>query len=125
MAYFGAVRDRIKLRFDPYKGSPMTRAPSHLSPRAKSIWKDIDQTYVLAVHQRATLTLALEALDRAAEARVVLDKQGAFFTDRFGTPRQHPAVNAERDARLSWARLIRELALDPSDLADPRPPRAY
>ena len=103
----------------------MTRAPSHLSARSKAIWKSIDQAYVLATHQKATLRLACEALDRADEAHAVLAAQGAFYKDRFGTPRPHPALAVERDSRLAWARLIRELALDPSDLADPRPPRAY
>jgi hypothetical protein len=41
-------------------------------------------------HHERLLTLAGEAYDRAAEARETLERDGAFFNDRFGTPRPTP-----------------------------------
>jgi len=79
--------------------------------------------YALEEHHERLLTLACEAFDRATEAREALERDGAFYIDRFGTPKAHPAVAVERDARLAFARLVRELRLDDEPAPDARPPR--
>jgi len=66
----------------------------------------------LEEHHVRLLTLAAEAWDRAQEARVALAQHGTTYTDRFGQPRARPEVNIERDARIAFARLLRELDLD-------------
>jgi hypothetical protein len=56
-------------------------------------------------------------------AREVLDKDGLTYTDRFGAPRARPEVAIERDSRIAFARLVRELALDVEAPPEPsRPP---
>jgi phage terminase small subunit len=78
----------------------------------------------LEQHHVRLLTLAAEAWDRGQEAREALTKEGLTFVDRFGQPHARPEVAIERDARIAFARLLRELALDvdpPAD--DARPPR--
>jgi len=78
----------------------------------------------LEEHHVRLLTLAAEAWDRCGEARELVKSQGLTFTTRLGELRQNPAVGVERDSRLAFARLIRELDLDlegPKDGA--RPPR--
>jgi phage terminase small subunit len=79
--------------------------------------------FSLEAHHERLLTLACEALDRAVEAREALADHGTYYRDRFDQPRAHPAVAVERDARLAFARLVRELDLDGEPLPDQRPPR--
>lgn len=68
--------------------------------------------YALEPHHLHLLKLACEALDRAEEARGALATHGTTYIDRFGAPRLRPEVAVERDSRLSFARLCRELDLD-------------
>jgi phage terminase small subunit len=80
------------------------------------------ENFELEEHHVKVLTAAAEAWDRAQEARGAIAKHGgAFFTDRFGAPKVHPAVAVERDAKILFARLLRELRLD-IDPPDSRPP---
>jgi P27 family predicted phage terminase small subunit len=98
-------------------------APKHLSPTTRAWWREVCETFSLEGHHLKLLTLACEALDRALEARAIIDRDGAFYKNRFGEPRAHPAVGVERDARLAFARLLRELALDVATPDESRPPR--
>jgi hypothetical protein len=45
-------------------------------------------------------------------ARQVLAKEGITVAGRYG-PRTHPAVGIERDARAAFAKLVKQLDLDP------------
>lgn len=100
------------------------RAPAHLAEATKSWWRDVLAQYVLDAHHERLLTLAAESWDRAVQARLELADAGIIYVDRFGAPRAHPAVAIERDARLGFARLLRELDLDAEPPRDPaRPPR--
>lgn len=99
------------------------RAPAHLRPETRAWWRTVVADYSLEEHHERLLTLACEALDRGFEAREVLAREGAYFTDRFGQRRGHPALAVERDSRLAFARVLRELDLDGEPLPDPRMPR--
>ncbi|MGB8288990.1 hypothetical protein [Rhizobium ruizarguesonis] len=73
---------------------------------------------------RSTQAVAAEAWDQAQGAREVLDRDGQTFTDRFGQPKERPEVGIMQNARIAFARLLRELALDGVDGPDaPRSPR--
>jgi phage terminase small subunit len=82
--------------------------------------KDFD----LEPHHLRLLRAACEAWDRMQQARQALDAHGGLtFTDANGTIRAHPCVAMERDARVGFARLVRELDLDGGSLSSsPRPP---
>lgn len=99
------------------------RAPSHLTAPTKAWWRQVAAEYDLEAHHLRLLTLACEAWDRAAQAREILAESGPVIDDRFGQPKAHPAVAIERDARIAFARLVRELDLDGEPLPDPRMPR--
>jgi P27 family predicted phage terminase small subunit len=99
------------------------RAPAHLSAATRRWWTSVLEDYDLEEHHVRLLTLAAEAWDRAAEARQLLATDGPVYHDRFGAPRKHPAVSIEENARLAFARLVRELDLDGEPGPDPRPPR--
>ncbi len=70
------------------------------------------ETYELEPHHIRLLTLAAESWDRCEQSREILADEGLTFEDRFGQPKSRPEVAVERDSRLAFARLIRELALD-------------
>ena len=89
--------------------------PSHLRPETREWCSNVDRDYALEDHHRRLLVLAAEAWDRAGEARETIEHDGAYYVDRFGQPKTHPALNIERDCRLAFARLVKALELDASE----------
>jgi phage terminase small subunit len=78
--------------------------------------------YELDSHHIRLLTKACEAWDRSEQAREAIAKHGMTFEDRFGAPRDRPECAIERDSRLAFARLLREIGLDAASPSDCRPP---
>jgi phage terminase small subunit len=100
-----------------------TKPPKHLQPATRRWFAGVLENYELEEHHVRLLVLAGESWDRCVAARQAIDEHGMIFTDRFGAPRQRPEIAIERDSRLSFARLIRELDLDVGQPAVPsRPP---
>lgn len=98
-------------------------APGHLTPSTAAWWRELVEIYELGAHQLTLLRLCCEAVDRCEEARAAIEAEGAYYTDRFGAPKPHPAIAVERDAKIGIARLLRELQLDDaSPPLAPRPP---
>jgi len=98
--------------------------PAHLRPATASWWASVAHDFPLEPHHLRLLTLACEAWDRGQEAREAIGERGATYVDRFGQPRARPEVAIERDSRISFARLVRELALTPEGVGvSGRPPR--
>ena len=65
--------------------------------------------------------MAAEALDRAEQARKLVEAQGLIIINKkTGATKTHPAVAVERDCRIAYARLIRELDLDFTGSTDAR-----
>lgn len=105
----------------------MTRkrtSPAHLKPATRDWFEAVQADFALEQHHTRLLTLACEAFDRAAEAREAIATHGPVYSDRFGAPRARPEVAIERDARLAFARLLRELDLDAEPPAEARRPPA-
>jgi len=88
-------------------------------------WRQVVGDFDLEPHHVRLLSLACEAWDRGVQAREAIEEEGAYYLDRHGSPRPHPGLAVERDSRLSFARLIREIDLDGSPDPDPRPPRRH
>lgn len=100
------------------------RPPKHLRPATRKWFAAVLEEFDLEDHHVRLLTLAGEAWDRGQAAREYIDANGMTFTDRFGQPKARPEVAIERDSRIGFARLIRELALDGVDAPEaPRSPR--
>jgi len=95
--------------------NPTPRAPKHLRKSTAEWFRSVAKSYELEPHHVRLLQLAAEAWDRVEEAREALAEHGLTFEDRFGQPHARPEVAVERDSRLAFARLLRELDLD----ADP------
>lgn len=90
----------------------MPPPPPHLRPETADWWRSIVEDFDLEPHHLRLLRLAGEAWDAGQCARESLAAHGAVYIDRFGAPRSRPEVAIERDSRISFARLMRELALD-------------
>jgi len=101
----------------------LPKPPAHLQKATKRWFSDIVAAYELESHHLRLLQAACESWDRLQAARVVLDRDGISYVDRFNAPRARPEVAVERDAKVSFARLVRELNLDGAPGPDaPRPP---
>jgi len=98
------------------------RAPKHLRAPTAAWFRRVVAGYDLDEHHVRLLTLAGEAFDRASEARELVEAEGIVFSNRFGELRAHPAVAIERDSRIGFARLVRQLDLadEPDSLAGGR-----
>lgn len=92
-------------------------APKHLSKRMRALWAETVREYEMGAHHLELLRLALEAIDRCAQARDAIAADGAYLPGRYGGSRPHPALAVERDSRIAAARLFRELRLDDDDVA--------
>lgn len=87
-------------------------SPRHLRPSTRQWFASVVETYNLEPHHLKLLQAAAESWDAMQDAREALRKRGRVFTDRYGQPRARPEVGMERDAKIVFARLLRELALD-------------
>jgi P27 family predicted phage terminase small subunit len=98
--------------------------PAHLSAAMQVWWKAVVTDYDLDQHHLRLLEAACDSWDRMVTARTVLMKEGLTISTRHGS-KKHPAADIERDSRLAFARLLRELDLDaesPSERPEWRPP---
>jgi P27 family predicted phage terminase small subunit len=98
------------------------KPPAHLKPATKRWFKHVCEQFELEQHHVRLLTMACEAWDRAVESREALAAKGLTYDDRFGQPHARPEVAIERDSRIAFARLTRELCLDDSTPDDRRSP---
>jgi phage terminase small subunit len=95
------------------------RAPKHLSRQSAAWWRSVMRDWDLEPHHEQVLTACAETLDRIAEARAAIEKDGAYIVDRYGQLKPHPALSVERLQRLALVRLLK-----PLDLEEPEPARA-
>jgi len=102
------------LSWDFVMASKRPEPPGHLSKAAQAWWRQLVADYEFESHHLRLLQLACESWDRCEQARERLAADGITFTDRFGQPRPHPSLAAERDSRIAFARLMRQLDLDAS-----------
>ena len=98
------------------------KAPAHLKAATKRWWLEVTQEFDLDTHHLRLLQLAAEAWDRCEQARKILAREGITYVDRFDSPKARPEIQIERDSRLGFARLLRELGLDAA--GDPEAPRS-
>ena len=105
------------------KKRPKQKPPGHLSKQSKDWFSWVVSEFELEEHHLKLLTAACESWDRTQQARRRLKKYGLTYQDRFGAPRARPEVQIERDNRIAFARLLRELDLDIDQPGPPgRPP---
>ena len=98
------------------------KAPRHLAPPTRRWVEQIAGDYVLESHHLRLLLLAGESWDRVTQARETVKAEGLTIDGRFGK-KLHPAVLVEKDNKVLFARLLRELGLDSETPDEARPPR--
>lgn len=88
------------------------KPPAYLRPETRK-WIDyVLSEYALDQHHFRLLTLAAEAWETGQDARAAIAEHSAVYIDRFGSPRKRPEVSIQAEARIAFARLLRELDLD-------------
>jgi phage terminase small subunit len=81
-------------------------------PETRRWIKLVTSSYELDPHHVRLLLLAGQAWDRCQQAREALTAHGLVFTGPKGQPLPRPEIAVERDSRIAFARLVRELDLD-------------
>jgi phage terminase small subunit len=89
--------------------------PRHLATDSRALWRVLTAAYEFEAQELHTLRLALEALDRANQARRAVRRHGITYEDRFGAPHCRPEIAVERDSRQAWVRLMAALDLPAED----------
>ena len=89
------------------KQTSTPKAPSHLSDKAKTLWKRINRDFELEADAVETLRVALENLDLADAARALLRTEGLVINGK-----KHPASDAVKLHDGLYLRAMRALALD-------------
>jgi len=87
---------------------------AHLSPKAKRLWREMQEEYQIFDAQGLLLLNTLfECWDQMAEAQKLLRAEG-YVTENptTGHRRAHPAVAVLKEARLSYLRALQALNLD-------------
>src|SRR5438270_12518440 len=102
------------------------KPPAHLQSATRAWFAQVFADYDLEPHQVRLITLAAESWDRGVQAREALERNGLTYEDRFGSPRPRPEIAVERDSRIAFARLCRELDLNEDATPLPaRPPALH
>jgi P27 family predicted phage terminase small subunit len=105
---------------------PPPPPPSHLSAVTQAWWVEVTSEFVLKSHHCRVLECACDAWDRMVQARTILAAEGLSISTADDGLKLHPAFVAERDSRLAFLRVVRELDLDSEPKpSDRRPPPIY
>ncbi len=96
--------------------------PKHLRKDTAAWFRQVVADYEFESHHIRLLVKACEAFDRSEQAREAIAKHGMTYLDRFNAPRARPECAIERDSRLAFARLAREIGIEVAEPAESRPP---
>jgi hypothetical protein len=107
---------RVKMNIKP---------PKELSKSSKEFFNSIVDQYEMEPHHIQLLIQASECLDRIKEAREVIEKEGAYYLDRFHKPKAHPAVETEAKFKVVFKNLLKEIGLDIEISRGPGRPPEY
>ena len=103
-------------------GQADPRLPRHLRAATRRWAEGILDGYEFESHHTRLLVLACQAWDQGERARTRLARLGVTYLDRFKQPRIRPEVKVQNDARIAFARIVRELRLDSTEGPESRPP---
>jgi phage terminase small subunit len=86
----------------------------------KTWWGEAVEAFDFEGHHFHLLEAACGAWDRMTEARAAIAEHGLTYIDHNGAPKPRPEVTVEKDSRIAFARLVRELDLDVQPPPEPR-----
>jgi P27 family predicted phage terminase small subunit len=91
----------------------LEKSPKHLASEGGEYWSQVIAEFSINdAPGLALLLTACEALDRMAEARRVIEADGAIVKDRYGQSKVHPACQLEKDSRNGFLAAMRALNLE-------------
>jgi phage terminase small subunit len=97
-----------------------TKPPTHLSERAKAIWHECVPSTIRCMERLALLRAGLEALDRAEQARLAIERDGlTTVTERSGVSHANPMVKIEKDARAQFLAVWQALDFHKLEIVKP------
>jgi phage terminase small subunit len=86
--------------------------PEHLSGRSKELWCEYIGHEIKSPGRITLFQTGLEALDRAEQARLLVEKEGlTTVTGRSGVSHAHPALAIEKEAKSQFVRIWKILGL--------------
>jgi P27 family predicted phage terminase small subunit len=92
-----------------------TSPPSHLGLAGRRLWSSITRDYAIDNDALlAHLEIACGALDRLAQCRDVIAKEGLVIETKDGEKVSHPLLKIESAARSAFGAAMRALRLRPS-----------
>ena len=92
--------------------APIThKAPKHLRAATRKWFESMLADYELEPYHVRLVQLAAEAWDRCQEAPEAIKKHGMTFENKHGETKIRPEAVVEKDSRIAFGRLIRELNL--------------
>ena len=101
------------------------KTPQHLKQHGRKLWQELQAEYAITDSAGlALLARAAECLDRLADAQALIERDGSVVDDRYGVPKQHPAISIEKDSRNGFFAALKAMNLDIEPLRDGpgRPP---
>jgi len=100
------------------------KPPVFLSGKARRWWREVVGEFSFdSAPEWQLLELAAGTLDRIDEARKAIAEHGLMVPTGQGGLKPNPAANLERDSKILFARLCRELRLGEPVADDTRLPR--
>lgn len=85
--------------------------PDYLTEESKTWAQMVLRDYDVMDSEWDTLVLAAQCLDRIASVRKAIKKYGVIVKDRYGVPKQNPAIVIERDQSQLFMKLCKCLKL--------------
>ena len=85
--------------------------------------KVLKEYFFTKTHDLKRLDMAAQILDRLELCDAEIKAKNAFFTTKAGQKKENPALKTERELKVVFCRIIRELALDVEEPEDTRPPK--
>lgn len=87
------------------------KIPSHIQKSGRNWIKKVLSEYEFSQTDLSTLFMAGECLDRLKQVRERIVKDGLQVPDRFGIMKAHPLCAVERDNRLTFVRINKQLGI--------------
>ena len=95
----------------------------YLEPSTQEWFRSVVSSYEMEPHHIKLLIAACECWDRMQKSRAAVEKHGLTMTDpKTGAVKARPEVNIERDSKIVFMKLLRELNLSEQP-AESRPPK--
>jgi phage terminase small subunit len=89
-----------------------TKPPGYLGESARKWFTKMTESWAFGTDECELLAQAATQIDRIEAARSHITEHGPLVANRYGNPIANPAVELERKASETFARLVRQLRLE-------------